>query len=1192
MKLPALCIQTVYFDESDRTEAARLGEDLYEKLTRPKSDRLSSGPGIPIRIAVPANFVDTNAADTTLVIPVLGKTTYNLEKKGVIEKLAAWHNACGPGHVLPVPISTNWRNIEDEMPGKQLLTMLYVEDEPRKNTIDEIILAISRIWEAENQGVQVFISHAKADLSPTEKAAETIRNFILTDGTGKAFFDVNSLNSGESLEEQLDTAAGHGVMISIRGDSYGSRVWCQRELLRAKLNGVPTLTVEVLQTGEARSFPYAGNSPCLVWSGDPTRVASQAMVEWLRSAFFKREADRIRNAANLPDDVRIVSRPPELLDLAQGPLRIDIPQLVLHPDPELSVLERRVLKAARPRMHLATPTTAFRRLLTRRDETADVSSPLEGKQVALSLSDDPGPAGFTQDHTIDATVYTARTLISCGAAMAYGGDFREDGYTKTLVELIKSYNQTASKRSQDLQSYLGAVIPIEDAPEDMPLDIHYLGKMDEAMIPFPADPPIPRGLYFSDMRRVMEDKVFARVVLGGGIEPKLVKEGPGYGGRYPGVIEEAWRSLKVGNPLYVLGGFGGAAGIVADLLEMKKKAEKIKEKDLPLALKDSHWKNESAFFSENAEAIETNAYTTELELPTTMVELAKEVMTLAKPYLASDDDSIAWNGLSVKENKLLFRTQDPVTIAALVSKGLLAKVRKESEGKLQIELIEDSLASAENLDAISIATLEGVPLGGAGAALDHLTVGAATNAHNSGRHLASLKDALIDADWLYLASLGEPTQASGIKDRIVEAAKATADIAFKHGFQRIGIVTYGGNILSDVKKTVEAMLDGFQKMKKDSVLVWYETDPDRYETLRTELEKSPDVKLTTRRALTPIVKETDYHDPLILTVSLEGKRLSATLLPPTSGASVRVTVTDFPKAVLDELARGKATPGQAALDARGDQLAEYLFGDSAAEYFSLFEDSRMVIVHDVPASRLPFELLQASGTLRPALTSGISRKLSVEGLKFTNHFIKPPKKGTLTVLLISNPTRDLPGAAREAQEVYALLNDQKNINVKMLGDGGDSEATVANLAEALPAADILHYCGHAYFDGPGEDESGLILADGNFTGSDLRRVDALPRMAFVNACQAGRVRGEPDSNAAAFAELFLQSGIDAYLGTFWEVGDTAAMLFAQKVYTSLALGKTLEEATLIGRNKLFKKNLTDWANYLLYGGSSFRLVSS
>jgi CHAT domain-containing protein len=94
----------------------------------------------------------------------------------------------------------------------------------------------------------------------------------------------------------------------------------------------------------------------------------------------------------------------------------------------------------------------------------------------------------------------------------------------------------------------------------------------------------------------------------------------------------------------------------------------------------------------------------------------------------------------------------------------------------------------------------------------------------------------------------------------------------------------------------------------------------------------------------------------------------------------------------------------------------------------------------------------------------------------------------------------------------------------------------------------------------------------------------------VNACEAGRVRGQVETNAAAFAELFLHSGVEAYIGTFWEVQDSAAKRFSASVYSLLASGERLESAVLKSRQDLLTANEPDWANYLLYGDGSFRLM--
>ncbi len=1204
---PVLSLQTVYFDESDETErdeARRLGADLYAKLTRPPGDPLAYGPGIPVQLGVHWKHVDPQSADATVLIPVLGANSYNLMASDVIAALVEWTKAGAT--VLPVPTSLNWRAAEPKLPGKQLLTMLYGKGDPRRRTLDELVLGTARIWEADRGKVRLFISHSKADLEPSGDAARRIHDYVVTDGTGQAFFDTNDLHPGESLVSQIDDAVSHGVLIAVRGDAFSSRVWCQKELLLAKMRELPTLSVEVLRRGEIRSSPYGGNAPSLVWDGNPAPVVSQALVEWLRAEYFRREARRIIEAANLPDDIAVLARPPELLDLAQGPLLGERAQLVLHPDPELSAIERRVLKSARPRLHLATPSTAFRRLLSRRDETADVSSPLEGMQIAMSLSDSPnvdGPEGYTKYHVEDATIHVARTLISSGGAIAYGGDFRPGGYTPMLAQLIQTYNQTASAEAQNLHSYLAAIIKPGDAPENTPLILHSLlaspDMAREAWLPKPtatAKNLPPAALYFSDMRRVMEKHVAARFILGGNAIPRLKDKGDGYGGRYPGLVEEAWRSLQAGNPLYVAGGFGGAAELVADLLTRKKRAAKL--------LLDKTWMA-NPYFKKNAAAIDRHPLRRKLGLPKRMEDLAAEIVRLGCPHLKNDAASLEWNGLSVEDNLLLFRTRDPVTLAALVLKGLLRVARKEVANKLQIELVFDSLTAADKLDAVAIATLDGVPLGGAGAALDNLTGGTASDARAKGEALVSLKESLIDADWLFLASLGKLGEAGGVLKGVEAAANQTAAQARQHGFQRLGVVTFGGNVLADPGVIARAMLKGFRKLPPDCVVVWYENDETRFQALAGVLGKLKTVKLSTRVSAAALAASPPTPEPLFLTVQLENLRLNSTFLPPSSSAVVATHGSILKPQELEKLSEGigqnrQATPEQTTLDERGGFLAKRLFGPKAASILSKFGDSKLTIVHDTAASRVPFEMLLAqSGEagLRPALRGGITRRLSIPGLDFERQFAKPPKKGKLKILLVANPNKgdpqwELPEAEEEAEEVKSILNCHKD-KIELIELRGPA-ATVKQVTAALAGADILHYCGHAFFDGPEDYQSGLILAKKlRLTGVALTKVNPLPRMAFVNACQAGRVRGErqPESKAAAFAELFLRSGIDAYLGTFWEVGDLAARLFAGTVYTELAKGMTLEQAVLAGRKALFEKDEPDWANYMLFGGGNFRLVA-
>src|SRR5262249_42046007 len=118
LRRPVLSIQTVYFHDSDREDAQRLGSGLYGRLTRPMDDPLARGPGIPVLVGVRAEYVDLTAAETVILIPLLGTQTRGLMGEAVLRTLGEWHAALGPGHVVPVPASPNWRSDESRLPGK------------------------------------------------------------------------------------------------------------------------------------------------------------------------------------------------------------------------------------------------------------------------------------------------------------------------------------------------------------------------------------------------------------------------------------------------------------------------------------------------------------------------------------------------------------------------------------------------------------------------------------------------------------------------------------------------------------------------------------------------------------------------------------------------------------------------------------------------------------------------------------------------------------------------------------------------------------------------------------------------------------------------------------------------------------------------------------------------------------------
>jgi len=92
---------------------------------------------------------------------------------------------------------------------------------------------------------------------------------------------------------------------------------------------------------------------------------------------------------------------------------------------------------------------------------------------------------------------------------------------------------------------------------------------------------------------------------------------------------------------------------------------------------------------------------------------------------------------------------------------------------------------------------------------------------------------------------------------------------------------------------------------------------------------------------------------------------------------------------------------------------------------------------------------------------------------------------------------------------------------------------------------------------------------------------------FFNACQSARLHHIPTPLVAgAIAEYVLRCGVEAYIGTLWEVDDVAAAHFAARVYRDLASGVQLDLAVMNARRLLRANGSLDWANYVLYGSGA------
>ena len=242
----------------------------------------------------------------------------------------------------------------------------------------------------------------------------------------------------------------------------------------------------------------------------------------------------------------------------------------------------------------------------------------KSQTIGISISESPDLASFglSDGHIRDAMVNIAMHLLAAGDDLAYGGDLRPGGFTQTLFELVQRYTKnpvggnqrsaTAATGNEPARvaNYLawpvharmtGAAIEslageIRDFATIILLDIdgHPI-SMDERKTLTPVEPnDTDWTMGLTRMRKTMRECIDARILLGGRTE--------GYKGRMPGIAEEALLSLEAGQPVFLLGGFGGATRDIAEALHLAPSWEGSRKQ----------WAGRSEFTGFGAESLHNN----------------------------------------------------------------------------------------------------------------------------------------------------------------------------------------------------------------------------------------------------------------------------------------------------------------------------------------------------------------------------------------------------------------------------------------------------------------------------------------------------------------------------------------------------------------------------------------------------------
>jgi CHAT domain len=527
---------------------------------------------------------------------------------------------------------------------------------------------------------------------------------------------------------------------------------------------------------------------------------------------------------------------------------------------------------------------------------------------------------------------------------------------------------------------------------------------------------------------------------------------------------------------------------------------------------------------------------------------------------------------------------------------------------------------------IAISHINDVAPAGAEAAIDAVLGGAITRRASVLRgelgitHFLPTLTSPLAAGCVLIVSLGDAETLT--VDRLREVGTAIVDAAVTVGVRDLATVVHGaGSAGVDPEHAAQlltagvldriARAPGAVVLRELSIV---ERDPTRLDAIQRGVmaaSASPRVHVYTetapaRRAMPPAAitrPDGAVLEHLRLGVTRAGPDLKLTVIG--HEAFDQAELFPFPAKVAERLVGdlrqqvlAVEDPSHRALALRsvGDRLANAFLRRPSFDVAALLAQAPndlLVLRLDNWTVDLPWELARVDG--QPlALSTRFGRQLELSAVGRQAAFVAPHDR--LEVLVVGDPTGDLPGAAGEADAVARLLGALPGAKVTTLM----SDVGYADVSRELDTHnyDVFHYAGHARFDVLREDASGLVLADGLLTAQDLAFRTHLPRLFVANACHSaatGDVRLQEQAEASRATRNLvsgvLGAGARAFVGAMWEVDDQAAATFAAGLYNELVQigeseGGTIGDAVRRGRQQIITSHgegQPAWAAYALYG---------
>ena len=204
----------------------------------------------------------------------------------------------------------------------------------------------------------------------------------------------------------------------------------------------------------------------------------------------------------------------------------------------------------------------------------------------------------------------------------------------------------------------------------------------------------------------------------------------------------------------------------------------------------------------------------------------------------------------------------------------------------------------------------------------------------------------------------------------------------------------------------------------------------------------------------------------------------------------------------------------------------------------------LIIVPHGAAHLLPFQVLPFDGEPLAARHT-LSFLPSASALQWLPQ--RESETAIERILVVGNPTLDLPSAGREAEFVARLFPDA----TLLLG----SAATEVAVRAAVPGMPLLHFATHGILDDVMPLNSSLLMADGEeLTVYELMLLRLHARLVVLSACNTGQGEMTGGDDVLGLTRALLAAGAEAAVVSLWPVDDHSTAIFMEEFYTLLARG--------------------------------------